>query len=585
MKKKRLLILFLLAMLMAATDVMAQTDTLTCEANGVTWKFTVSGSDAKIIGSVQTKSELTGALNVPETLEANGTTYTVRSITGFRYYGNLTSLTLPSTLTAIEDYAFGGCSGLTGTLTIPSQVEKIGGWAFDETNFTGDLVIPNSVTSIGSFAFNDCRKLNGTLTLSNQLKTLEMNVFGYCGFTGHLDIPNSVTVIGSQSLLGNNFTSVNIPNTVREIGISAFFLNDRLKGDIVIPASVKKLGDRAFEGCSSVRSFTFAEGSQLDGVSGSIWNKCNLLEYIDLTKCDLSKITTDRVRSMFNGKLYHTLVYLPDGVDESIAKDQSLCNFVQKGECERFYVQDEYSYYMPYAFTAKSVVYCQSGTGAVQQDTTQLRTFTGANCKTIYLPYPTPMPDGMRAYELTRENRTGDHFIFTSLPDGSTLEAYHPYLIRITGNTSETLTFPRLYNISIPATPSIDETAVAATGDGSWKFFGSTEQIENADAAARGAWNLSSNVWHPVTTAQTRGYVHPFRCFIAGTGSAPAKSFSISLEEPDGTATAISGIEAGPAGSGEKGIIYTMDGRRAGTDLNALPKGIYIVNGKKIVKP
>ena len=30
--------------------------------------------------------------------------------------------------------------------------------------------------------------------------------------------------------------------------------------------------------------------------------------------------------------------------------------------------------------------------------------------------------------------------------------------------------------------------------------------------------------------------------------------------------------------------IYTLDGRYVGTDINALAKGMYIVNGKKILK-
>ncbi len=47
--------------------------------------------------------------------------------------------------------------------------------------------------------------------------------------------------------------------------------------------------------------------------------------------------------------------------------------------------------------------------------------------------------------------------------------------------------------------------------------------------------------------------------------------------------TAIGCIKAATAEAGE-GKIYTIDGRFAGTDMERLGKGIYIVNGKKIVK-
>ena len=576
--------LFLLAMLMAATDVMAQTDTLTCAANGVTWKFTVSGVDAAIIGSMETKSELSGALNVPETLTANETSYTVRSITGFREYKGLTSLSLPGTLTAIVGEAFRECEGMTGPLTIPDQVQMIANFAFAYAGFMGDLVIPNSVTKVGAGAFYECRGLNGKLTLSNQLKSIEMSAFAYCSFTGELDLPVSVTKIAAQAFYGCDFTSVRFPETLTEIGLNAFGFNN-FAGDVVIPSSVTKIENRAFNNCDDMRSFTFAEGTKLTSVENSIWESCKLLEYIDLTKCDLSKLSATAVRGMFAGKCYHTLVYLPDDVDESIANDLTLCNFIQKGKCERFYVQDEYSYYMPYAFTAKSVVYSEYASVNAQQDTTVLRRFTGANCKTLYLPYPTPLPDGMRAYKLVKENTAGDHFLFTSLPDGSTLEAYHPYLVRIVSNTSATLTFPRLYGVSIPATPDIETTAIAATADSDWKFYGSTERISHDAAVGLNAYNLSANVWHPITTANSQGYVHPFRCFIAGNSAAPAKSFSVSLREPDGTTTAVSRIDGASIGNTGVDAVYTLDGRRATGALDTLPKGIYVVNGKKIVKP
>lgn len=54
----------------------------------------------------------------------------------FQSCNNLTSLTLPGTLTALEGYAFGNCSGLSGTLTIPSSVTSIGGNAFAGSKYT-----------------------------------------------------------------------------------------------------------------------------------------------------------------------------------------------------------------------------------------------------------------------------------------------------------------------------------------------------------------------------------------------------------------------------------------------------------------
>ena len=48
----------------------------------------------------------------------------------------------------------------------------------------------------------------------------------------------------------------------------------------------------------------------------------------------------------------------------------------------------------------------------------------------------------------------------------------------------------------------------------------------------------------------------------------------------------ISNIVSGGDGDTEKSSIYTLDGRRiaTGTGISSLPHGMYIVNGKKVVK-
>lgn len=48
----------------------------------------------------------------------------------------------------------------------------------------------------------------------------------------------------------------------------------------------------------------------------------------------------------------------------------------------------------------------------------------------------------------------------------------------------------------------------------------------------------------------------------------------------DGSATGIEGIEAGQTAEAVK-IVYTLDGRKV--EAQKLPKGIYIVNGKKVI--
>ena len=72
------------------------------------------------------------------------------------------TVTIPDSVTSIEDYAFHKCSSLV-TLTIPGSVTNIGRHAFRGCSSLVTLTIPDSVTSIGrsigGSAFGGCSSL------------------------------------------------------------------------------------------------------------------------------------------------------------------------------------------------------------------------------------------------------------------------------------------------------------------------------------------------------------------------------------------------------------------------------------------
>ena len=141
-------------------------------------------------------------------------------------------------VTEIGASAFEG-QALTGTLTLPEGLLKIGDKAFSNCNtLTGNLVIPNSVEEIGAQAFymggNMADHPRGTLTLGQNLKTIgdrafvvNANTAEYScsqGYTGTLTIPSGVQKIGSGAFNGNvNLTGdLILPDTITEIGSDAF---------------------------------------------------------------------------------------------------------------------------------------------------------------------------------------------------------------------------------------------------------------------------------------------------------------------------------------------------------------------------
>ena len=71
---------------------------------------------------------------------------------------NLTSISIPSSVTSIGNSAFYNCSRLT-SLEIPNSVTNIGNAAFSACSSLTSVEIPNSVTRIGNSAFEYCTNL------------------------------------------------------------------------------------------------------------------------------------------------------------------------------------------------------------------------------------------------------------------------------------------------------------------------------------------------------------------------------------------------------------------------------------------
>lgn len=175
------------------------------------------------------------------------------------YFGNETSVTLPSYITKINAYAFYGRNDLV-SVVIPSGATAIGEFAFTLCTNLQTVELPEGMLSIGADAFSYCTSLKNA-TLPSSVKSLGYRVFYECSSLERVTIPDGVTVIGSRSFYNcSSLKSVTLGQNVQTIGFSAF-QNCSSLNEITIPESVTLMGSYAFSGCASLRGAKFMNSS------------------------------------------------------------------------------------------------------------------------------------------------------------------------------------------------------------------------------------------------------------------------------------------------------------------------------------
>ena len=240
------------------------------------------------------------------------------AVTG--YTGNQATVTIPShyvidgkryTVTAIGEYAFDRCRGLT-SIEIPNSVTSIGEYAFRSCSGLTSVEIPNSITSIGYNAFVLCTGLKG-IEIPASVTNLENSAFSSCsglesivvaeGNTVYDSrnncnaiietatntlvlgcqntiIPGSVTSIGHSSFyMCSGLTSIEIPNSVTTIEDYAFGYCTGL-ASIEIPKSVTSIGVSVFEKCTGLTSLVIGNG--VTSIGSSAFDDCDGLKEVHM---------------------------------------------------------------------------------------------------------------------------------------------------------------------------------------------------------------------------------------------------------------------------------------------------------------
>lgn len=183
--------------------------------------FDIESDETCILRSTWIGPKYSGDIIVPEKAIYDGKEYTVTKTLGaFWRCDELTSVSLPETITTIGDQSFENCKKLH-TLKIPNSVTYIGSYAFNECNALAGITIPEGVTVIGRSAFRHCDNIT-SVNIPNGIKYIDYATFAGCGKLTSINLPNSLTHIGESAFSACRFTSITIPASVDSLGNYAF---------------------------------------------------------------------------------------------------------------------------------------------------------------------------------------------------------------------------------------------------------------------------------------------------------------------------------------------------------------------------
>ena len=273
--------------------------------------------------------------HIPTTIK--NVTITVQTdipVAAFNNCDFIESITLPTDVTSIGEYAFAGCSLLSkfnseneNELIIPSKVETIGQYAFQDVLLVTKVVVPDSVTSIGLGAFKGCVAIED-ITLpfvGNNIDSTSAfsTIFGTAPTTLR-DITITVdTTMPASAFSGlSNVESITIPNNTITIGSNAFQncgalkqLNSTTDGVFNIPKDVEVINSYTFQNCTELTTLTL--GSDVTSIGEYAFAGCSLLNKFN-SENENELIIPSKVETIgqyaFQDVLLVTKVVVPDSV-------------------------------------------------------------------------------------------------------------------------------------------------------------------------------------------------------------------------------------------------------------------------------
>lgn len=187
-------------------------------------------------------------ITIPEKVKYNNTVYAVTGIRNVGFYNTtFKSISMPNSIKTIENNAFANATIKSGTLSLSTNVQSIGEYAFNNLKGVSDISIPNATT-----------KLSQNMFYGSDISSISIG-------TGVSEIPEyAFSEIA-------NLTEISIPDSVKTIDDSAFFDDKKLR-NVTFGQNVQSIDNSAFASTSltsivlpkSVISTSYSSFSNVD---------------------------------------------------------------------------------------------------------------------------------------------------------------------------------------------------------------------------------------------------------------------------------------------------------------------------------
>lgn len=190
---------------------------------------------------------------------------------------SLHSINIPSTVTYIGPRAFYKCNLHTITFQEGINLKNLNYGTFCSNYHLKEITIPTTVTDIGQQCFCECYKLT-KIELPNNLIYLKSLMFEGCTDLVQITLPDNIIDLKGYCFRDcHSLENIKLPSKLTRIGTSCFERDWSLK-NIILPESLLRIEQRAFFDCSKLTAITIP--SNVSYLGDECFKDCKILNPI-----------------------------------------------------------------------------------------------------------------------------------------------------------------------------------------------------------------------------------------------------------------------------------------------------------------